>query len=371
MNPSISSLIEDNGTLKFSIENINHSLINSLRRIIMSEIPSFVFHTFPYEENQCEIFINTTRFNNEILKQRLSCIPIHIKEEDFPYKEYIVEVNKRNDSEEIIFVTTEDFKIKNVATNKYLTEAEQKKVFPPDSITGDYIILARLRPQVAENIPGEQLHFSCRLSQKTCKHSSSYNVVSTCSYGNMLDAVRIDAIWKDKAQTYEKEKKTPDEIEFLKKDFMLLEAKRIYKPDCFNFTIESIGIYSNMELLYKGCTLLAEKCKQLIEDIKEKNISLKKSDNSTLDNEYILKMENEDYTLGNILNYVLFKKYYEDEKVLTFVGFQKPHPHIPESILRMALVEDADITTLQTIIMQSCEMLIKFYNDLRVNFKLE
>ena len=52
--------------------------------------------------------------------------------------------NKRNDSEEIIFVTTQDFKIKNVATNKYLTEAEQKKVFPPDSITAYILIFLKV-----------------------------------------------------------------------------------------------------------------------------------------------------------------------------------------------------------------------------------
>lgn len=371
MNPSISSLNEENDTLKFSIQNIDHSLLNSLRRVILSEIPSFVFHTFPYNENQCDIFINTTRFNNEILKQRLSCIPIHIKEDDFPYNEYIIEVNKKNDTSEIIFVTTQDFKIKNIASNKYLSETEQKKVFPPDSITGDYIILARLRPQIAENIPGEHLHFSSRISRKTSQDSSSYNVASSCGYGNTMDIARVNAIWNDKVKKYEAEKKTEEEIAFLKKDFMLLEAKRIFKPECFDFTLETIGIYSNMDLLYKGCTILAEKCKKLMEDLKEQNVSLKKSDNSTLDNEYILKLENEDYTLGNILNYVLYKKYYEGEKVLTFVGFQKPHPHIPESILRVALKDDADITTLQTIIMQTCEILVKFYHDLRSNFKVE
>ena len=39
--------------------------------ILLSNIPTVVFKTFPYSENKCDITKNTTRFNNEILKQRL------------------------------------------------------------------------------------------------------------------------------------------------------------------------------------------------------------------------------------------------------------------------------------------------------------
>ena len=50
----------------------------ALRRTILSDIPVVVFRTSPEEENNCIIDKNTTRFNNEIVKQRLSCIPICI-----------------------------------------------------------------------------------------------------------------------------------------------------------------------------------------------------------------------------------------------------------------------------------------------------
>ena len=46
--------------------------------------------------------VNTTRLNNEILKQRLSCIPIHIKDLEMPLQDYIMELdiinNSRNNS---------------------------------------------------------------------------------------------------------------------------------------------------------------------------------------------------------------------------------------------------------------------------------
>ena len=72
--------IENNDdVLKFELTNVNVSIANSLRRIILSEIPCVVFKTARYEESKANIEINTTRMNNELIKQRLSCIPIHIK----------------------------------------------------------------------------------------------------------------------------------------------------------------------------------------------------------------------------------------------------------------------------------------------------
>ena len=42
---------------------------------------------------------------------------------------YILEVEKKNEESNNIYVTTEDFKIKNKETNQYLTRDETKKIF--------------------------------------------------------------------------------------------------------------------------------------------------------------------------------------------------------------------------------------------------
>ena len=47
-------------------------------------IPTVVFKTFPHSENLANIITNTTRLNNEVLKQRLACIPIHISDLTMP-----------------------------------------------------------------------------------------------------------------------------------------------------------------------------------------------------------------------------------------------------------------------------------------------
>ena len=114
MDPHISNVRTENGFLKFSLLDCNMSIANALRRIIISDIPTFVFRTYPYSENKAEVTHNTTRFHNEIIKQRLSCIPIHIDDMDFPYKDYVIEVDVKNNTDNILYVTTKDFKIKNI-----------------------------------------------------------------------------------------------------------------------------------------------------------------------------------------------------------------------------------------------------------------
>ena len=141
MNPEISNFGEEHDIFKFTLSGVNVSLANALRRIILNDIQTVVFRTETYADNQCTIEINNSRLHNEILKQRLSCIPIFSEDpEELPGK-YIMEVDVKNDSDHIMFVTSGDFKIKNKTNGNYLTEKEVRRLFPPDAISGDFIDL--------------------------------------------------------------------------------------------------------------------------------------------------------------------------------------------------------------------------------------
>ena len=50
----IENLVEENNQLKFTLSDINVSIANAIRRIILSEIPCVVFKTTPYEENKVD-----------------------------------------------------------------------------------------------------------------------------------------------------------------------------------------------------------------------------------------------------------------------------------------------------------------------------
>ena len=88
INPRVDIISKiDNDELKFSLSGVNVSIANALRRIILSEIPIVVFRVSPSDKNKCTIIANTCGLNNEIVKHRLSCIPIHIKDVyEFPLK---------------------------------------------------------------------------------------------------------------------------------------------------------------------------------------------------------------------------------------------------------------------------------------------
>ena len=94
MNLKVSDKNEIDNILKFTLHGVNVSIANAIRRIILSEIPSVVFRTFPHAENKMEIIKNTTRFTNEILKQRLSCVPVYMTT-DVPYDNFYIEVKKQ------------------------------------------------------------------------------------------------------------------------------------------------------------------------------------------------------------------------------------------------------------------------------------
>lgn len=127
MSNSISEISETNNDMSFVINGTDSSIVNAIRRTILSEIPILGFKTTPHEENKCEITTNTSRFNNEIIKQRLSCIPVHISDLSIPYENLEVSLNVKNNTSNLLMVTTEDFKIMDTTNDTYVSSQEVKK----------------------------------------------------------------------------------------------------------------------------------------------------------------------------------------------------------------------------------------------------
>ena len=341
MDPHISNVRTENGFLKFSLLDCNMSIANALRRIIISDIPTFVFRTYPYSENKAEITHNTTRFHNEIIKQRLSCIPIHIDDMDFPYKDYVIEVDVKNDTDNILYVTTKDFKIKNIKTDVYSDESAVRAIFPPSAITGDYIEFARLQPKLSETIDGERLTLRCGLDIGMASQDGAFNVISTCAYECTPDIQKANEAWKDKESTMKKSNVSEAEIEFEKKNWFLLEAKRYYQPNSYDFTIESVGVFENIEIIIKACEIMISKCEKLLENLQHGKVTIVPSE-TTLKNGFDITLVNEDYTLGKVIEFYLYQQNFIADKTLSFCGFRKPHPHATESIIRVAFHNEID-----------------------------
>jgi DNA-directed RNA polymerase subunit L len=364
MASKISNLKEEDGKTTFTISNVDVSYVNAIRRTILSDIPIVVFKTTPYEENKANIITNTSRLNNEIVKQRLSCIPICIKNlEEFLIKNYLLELDVENKTDTSIIVTTKDFKIKDISKNKYLEDNEVKQIFPPyipPSGNGEfYIDFLRLRPKLTDEIPGEKIKLTSEFSIGTSREDSMFNVTGTCSYGFTPNPEKIEEELEKRKQKWKDEGMSEPQINFESANWKLLEGMRYVIKNSFDFIIESVGIYDNEDIIIKACIILYEKLTEIKQTIQENKLEIIPSDN-TLENSYDVILVNEDYTIGNILNSELYKIFYTDLKIINYVGFKKIHPHDTDSILRISLINKSQgVSSIETMLISVIEEAIK------------
>lgn len=363
--PPNSMIADDGDVTTFTLAGINVSIANALRRTMLSDIESVVFYTETYEDNKCTIFENTGRLHNEIVKHRLSCIPIHSTNLETLPDKYIMELDVDNDSETLRIVTSGDFRIKNKESDNYLTEAETRKIFPPNLKTQSYIDFIRLRPKIGDSIPGEKIRLACEFSISSPKQNSMFNVVSKCAYGNTIDTVKVESSWLELEQRLASEGMTKEEIDFQKKNYYLLDAQRQFIPDSFDFVLQSVGVFENRDIMKKACIVLQNKFVDLIQKVDSDMVNINLSE-STMENSYDIILENEDYTMGKVIEYILYEKYYLGEKIASYCGFKKMHPHDTKSIVRLAYNDKTDKqmcrTHLKTVSSLAQEVFTKIYN---------
>lgn len=367
MNPTIHNIESSTEETTFTIKNCNVSFVNAIRRTILSQIPTVVFRTTPYEESLVIIEKNTTRLNNEIIKQRLSCIPIHIVDETINLDDYVVEIDEENDTNTIKYVTSEHFKIKNIKTDKYLERKEVQRIFPKNDFTNEYILIARLRPLMNSDAVGETLKLNAKMTRSNANEDSCFNVASTCTYSMLQDPVKQKQAWNEKEKLLKSQGFTPEEIMDDKENWYNHDAKRIYQPDSFNFNLETIGVFTNNELINKACDIMKNKFNTIIEQIDGRTININKSE--TLMNAFDIKLENEDYSVGKSLEYALYSKYYENEGVFDYVGFRKFHPHDTYSVIRVSFKDNvSNKEQLYGFLKQSCQDVVTLFDKIKGNF---
>ena len=390
----------------FTLESCDVSIANAIRRIILSDINQYVFKTFPHAENRANFTVNTTRLHNELLKQRLGCIPIHhlhtMDGFQNDYKNYVVEVDVKNDTDTIRYVTTEDFKVKKAknieksggsiddddnTVYEYLSESAVQKIFPPDSISGQYIEFARLLPKLSSNATGgEALAFTCTLEISNAKFDGMYNVAHTCAYNCTPDEKEIEKQWKVKEKALREgfesssASSISEQLAHAKKNWELLDAQRIFVPDSFDFIIETVGVYTNVQLVTKACDIMIKKCEKLLADMEHssstssssigvKNIIEFAHELTTMKHAFCINLIGEDYTLGKVVEYLLFSNYYNKaDGIVSFCGFKKPHPHSLDSFIIVAFKEATELSKVQEYVSKVVTECISIFKSLFESF---
>lgn len=360
MNPSIDNIFSDNDVLEFTLKNIDVTVANTLRRTILSDIETCVFKTAPHSECNANIEVNTTSLNNEILKQRLSCIPIHITDPEFPIDNIIMILDEENTTNLTQYITTEHFKLFDRVTNDFLPQKEVEKIFPENKLTKQHIDFVRLRPQISAEIPGEKIKLSCKITKSSAKEDYMFNAACNSTYGFTMDKDKIDSEWNKKEAELKKDDSiSADDIEYIKNDWYNLDAKRINVENSFDFTIQTIGVYTTYELVKKACKVMYDS----FESFKNTEFIINNSD-STMNNSFDLYLYEKDHTFGKCLEYLLYTLYFTDDKKLSYCGFQKKHPHDDYSIIRIAYLNDVDKDVIMQDIKEACDVGIQLFKDI-------
>jgi DNA-directed RNA polymerase subunit L len=322
--------------LTFKVLNVDVSIVNSIRRVILTEIPTLVFRGFPHHSNKINIRKNNTKFNNEYLKHRISCVPIDIKDEaEFENikNNYEIRVSVVNKENKTVYVTTENFLLFNKQTDK---EIKDKGLFKPDPISNEYIPICCLMPRISDTDEPEELTMTIDFDIGIAKEDSCWNVVSKCMYINVPDD---DAIEKE-AKKFQKE----DE-----KDFRLLDAQRIFIPNQYLMSVETIGVFDNESIVIKACEYIKMRLNELSTFLHKEGRLSEPSyvkdkyglfEEPSSEGMYYLRIENDDYTIGKLMEKYL---YYMFGDKIYFVSFKKEHPHDTHCFIHFAYKADVDV----------------------------
>jgi DNA-directed RNA polymerase subunit L len=154
---------------------------------------------------------------------------------------------------------------------------------------------------------------------------------------------------------------TAEELEFAKKDWHFIDGKRQFLDDSFDFIIESVGPFPEMSIMSKSIDIMLTKLKKFKDTIQSEQDTITMSE-STIPNCYDITLKNEGYTLGKVIEYILYSKYFG--KAVTYCGFRKPHPHIDMSTIRIAFKEQTDRISAISYLTSSADDAIVCYQKL-------
>ena len=89
---------------------------------------------------------------------------------------------------------------------------------------------------------------------------------------------------------------------------------------------------------------------------------------TNMDFSYDIVLENEDYTIGKVLEYILYEKFFIEQKLLTFCGFKKVHPHDTDSIIRVAYAQTTDKNLVAQNLREVCIVAAEVFTKLHKMF---
>jgi DNA-directed RNA polymerase subunit L len=339
--------------------------------MIISSTPSVAFRTEPAEKSEMSISVNTTPLVNEIISHRIGMIPILADYTKFEPDRYEFILDKENTTKDMIDVFASDFQIFMKNPENPLEAAVQvptAQFFPPDPITGETVLITRLRPQWNRSAPNEQIRLKAKASISTGQENIRWSPISQCSYEYTRDTnpdhlEDVFTNWMLYTKKIEKITDVPEEkLAELKREFNTMENQRCYltdergNPTNFTFYLESVGTQP-IPVIVSNALRAAEALMRKYEDIDAtlpKNVVVKQGDARFPCVDIVFT--DESHTLGNLLETYLVENHVDGEAQprITYAGYKVPHPLRPEMFVRIGVESDGgDTDHEQTIARQA------------------
>lgn len=334
----------------FDIYDIDLAIINSIRRIIISEIeiPGMIGENNP----TIDIISNNGPLHNEYLIHRIGLIPICLKENEIDSYEdnsIIFELNVENKNYNTLNITTAN--ITGKRNDNEIDKKELSEIFYPNIVSNNNILITRLRND-------EKLHFKGKVVKKNGKYNAAFNPTSLANFSFIIDNSKID------------------------KDTTILDKERQYytneygDPNAIKFEIEPINKYITPKYLFnKALEILINKLNNLITNIKSNNnVSIKKFINNI--NTFEIFIDNEDDTIGNVIQSFIHNKFIrkkdkiKDNIECSYCGYICPHPLKQLVIIRITLLNETDENKFYDFLIYNCLSIIEELQNIKTDWNL-
>tara|TARA_B100001094_G_C18134495_1_gene774224 strand:- start:96 stop:1301 length:1206 start_codon:yes stop_codon:yes gene_type:complete len=365
-------------------EGLNKSVINSLRRTLLSSIPSVGFRT-EMKKTDIKIIKNTSPLHNEYLLHRISMIPLYINPDTYK-RDLLFKLNAVvKPGEPVTKITAQDFKVyrlkegyenedDEIDVNKFseteIPESEKIEIFRP--FRGKYYCdITELKASNSETYDELNLYGIPRVSY--AYEDARWQAVSMATYSFKRDKEQFNKVLNEKIKL---ENVSEDEKYAFGKTLFISESERYFhrdntcEPYWYEFKIDSVHNYSSKELFIKANELLVTELELVKNDLK--NISNKEDSRISIEkneeNIYTLHIYGNDDTIGNILQNEISRNINDDSDIIV-CGYKKVHPLENIIMFNLSLKKDnktneQNAIKIIEVFTESANNLIDIYNTM-------
>lgn len=350
------------GRLEFTVEGVPCVLVNALRRTVLSDVETvaFAFDAGDPAGQDVKFLRNDGALHNEFVGERIGLLPLHLTREQvaaFDPDRVTFTIDVENATRKFRDVTSKDIAISvaaapasGAASEPAPPKLDRDAVFPPDPVTGDHPLIARLKPETKG--VREALRLEARARVGTGREHVRWSPVSNCVCFPLPDEEKV----KRARARYTGDATRFDAVERMH-EFATDERGRALTS---RFTIESVCGLRPEEVFDEALARLAARFGAVAEAaaaggsgrVKAVETASREDGKNSVDT---IRLERENETLAAPLQDWLHT---HARGEVEWAGYFVPHPLDSGVVVRVAMKPQAGASAMQ-VVARACEGLRK------------